>query len=238
VEDGRFAVIAGRHDSGAKTILGESGSFTGNDLVKKLLAHPATADRIVFKLCRLFFGEKGVPVEAKKALTAGLRERGLDIGWAVATILKSQGFFASANIGNRVLGPVELVAGSVRALGLFEPSASTLALADWSARIGQDLFEPPNVGGWPDGRGWAHTRSLIARANYASALVSGTNAGRPIAYDPRAAARAAGFADAAGVLTYHHRLLFGTDPSAEMRRRVEGANPAIVLLSSPEAQLG
>jgi uncharacterized protein (DUF1800 family) len=105
--------------------------------------------------------------------------------------------------------------------------------------MGQDLFEPPNVGGWPHGRAWAHSRGLIARANFAAALVSGPNAGRPTAYDPKATARAAGFsADAAGALTYHHRLLFGTDPSAEMRRRVSGANVATVLLSSPEAQLG
>jgi hypothetical protein len=80
---------------------------------------------------------------------------------------------------------------------------------------------------------------MIARANYAAALVSGPNAGRPVPYDPRAAARAAGFAaDEAGVLTYHHRLLFGTDATAEARRRLAGANVATALLSSPEAQLG
>jgi uncharacterized protein (DUF1800 family) len=238
VEDGQFTVNAGRHDTGAKSILGRKGELTGDDLVKTLLGHPATADRIVFKLCRLFFGEKGVPAEARKALAAGLRERALDISWAVTTILKSHSFFAPENMGNRVLNPVEFVAGTVRALGLFDPAPSTLALADWSARMGQDLFEPPNVGGWPGGRGWIHTRSLIARSNFVAALIRGPNVGRREPYDPRSAARAAGFSDPAGVLTYHHRLLFGVDPSAEMRRRIGEANAAIVLLSSPEAQLG
>jgi uncharacterized protein (DUF1800 family) len=238
VEDGQFAVNAARHDTGEKTILGSKGAWTGDDLVKILLGQPATADRIVFKLCRQFFGEKGVPAEAKKSLAAGLRERGLDVGWAVATILKSHAFFAAENIASRVLGPVEFVAGAARALGLFDPAPSTLALADWAARMGQDLFEPPNVGGWPGGRAWIHTRSLIARANFAAALIRGPNVGRREPYDPRAAARAAGFADPAGVLTYHHRLLFGTDPRADMRRRIGDANVAIVLLSSPEAQLG
>jgi uncharacterized protein (DUF1800 family) len=239
VEDGRFARNAARHDAGKKTILGQTGAWTGDDLMRLLLTQSATANRIVFKLGRQFFGERGVPAEAKKALAAGLRERDLDVGWAVATILKSRAFFAAANLGNRVLCPVEFVAGAVRALGLFDPAASTLALAHWSARIGQDLFEPPNVGGWPNGRGWIHTRSLIARANFAAGLVRGPNAGRPGPYDPKAAARAAGFAgDGAGVLSYHHRLLFGSDPTAEVRRRVAGANVATVLLSSPEAQLG
>jgi uncharacterized protein (DUF1800 family) len=238
VDEGAFAVKSAGHDDGQKTILGKTGAFSGDDLVKMLLGHPATADRLVFKLCRLFFGEKGVAEAARKALAAGLRGKELDLGWAVGTILKSREFFATANIGNRVLGPAEFVAGAVRALGLFDPAPSTLALADWSARMGQDLFEPPNVGGWPSGRAWIHTRSLIARANFAAALVQGPNAGRPTPYDPKAAARAAGFStDAAGVLSYHHRLLFGTDPSAEMKRRVGGTNAASVLLSSPQAQI-
>lgn len=238
VEDGQFAFQPSRHDAGEKTILGKAGAWAGDDLLKMLLGHPATARRIVFKLCRLFFGEKGVAPEAKESLAAGLRERGLDVGWAVATVLNSKAFFVAENVGNRVLGPAEFVAGSVRALGLFDPAPSTLALADWSSRIGQDLFEPPNVGGWPTGRGWVHTRALIARANFATALLSGPNAGRPLAYDAPAAAKAVGFADPEGVLIYHHRLLFGTDPSPEVRRRLTGANAVPALLSSPEAQLG
>jgi hypothetical protein len=124
---------------------------------------------------------------------------------------------------------------------MFDPAPSTLALADWSARIGQDLFEPPNVGGWPGGRAWIHTRGLVARANYAAALIAGTNAGRPAPYDPAALPRKYGFgADADSVLTFHHRLFFGTDPTAEVRRRTAGAAGAgaiTILLSSPAAQL-
>jgi uncharacterized protein (DUF1800 family) len=237
VEDGQFAFQPSRHDAGEKTVLGKTGAWSGDDLVKALLANPATSRRIVFKLCRVFFGEKGAPAEARESLAAGLRERGLDVGWAVTIILNSKAFFTAENVGTRVLGPAEFVAGSVRALGLLDPSPSTLALADWSSRVGQDLFEPPNVGGWPGGRAWVHSRALIARANFATALLSGPNAGRPVAYDAAAAAKDAGFADPAGVLTYHHRLLFGTDPSPEARRRLAGANVVAALLSSPEAQL-
>jgi hypothetical protein len=46
-------------------------------------------------------------------------------------------------------------------------------LADWVTRIGQDLFNPPNVGGWPERRSWLGSRSIIARANFAAALVEG-----------------------------------------------------------------
>ena len=242
VEDGRFAEVSARHDGGRKTILGKTGTWTGADLVRLLLDHPGTAERIALKLCRQFFGEKAVSPAAVKELTAVLRKHDLDVGWAVGVVLKSRLFFADANLGSRVLSPVEYVVGAARALELFEPAPSTLALADWSARMGQDLFDPPNVGGWPGGRAWLHTRSMIARANYAAALITGPDAGRSSPYRPPVLPRKHGFGSGAdAVLTFHHRLLFGTDPPAVVRRRLAGADDrrmVFMLLSSPEAQLG
>jgi uncharacterized protein (DUF1800 family) len=241
VMDEKFAENAARHDNGEKTILGHTGKWGGSDLVKILLSQPATARRIATKLCRLFFGETAVVPEAVTGLATALFDHELNIGWAVGTILKSRAFFADANLGTRVLSPVEYVVGSARALEMFDPAPSTLALADWSARIGQDLFEPPNVGGWPGGRAWIHTRGLVARANYAAALVDGGNAGRPSPYDLTALPRKYGFgADTDSVLTFHHRLLFGTDPTSEARHRgteAGGGKAVIILLSSPQALL-
>jgi uncharacterized protein (DUF1800 family) len=242
VEDDRFAEMADRRDEGSKTILGNVGQWAGSDLVRILLAQPATAERIAVKLCRLFFGENIVPSEAVKALADGLREHDLDIGWATSVILKSDRFFADANLGSRVLSPVEYVVGSVRALELIDPAPSTLALADWSGRMGQELFEPPNVGGWPGGRVWLNTRTMIVRANFVTALMAGPNVGRSTPYDPAGLARKYGFAsDPGGSLVFHHRLFFGVDPCDELRKRLAGVDAQkvmAVLLSSPEGQLG
>jgi uncharacterized protein (DUF1800 family) len=242
VDEDKFAENPQRHDDGEKTVLGKTGKWTGTDLVNLLLKQSATADRLAAKLVKTFFGEGACPADAVKELAAGLRERDLDIDWAVGTVLRSRLFFADANVRTRVTPPAEFVTAAVRALGLFDPAPSTLAMADWSARMGQDLFDPPNVGGWPGGRAWVTSRGLVARANYAAALVEGPNTGRAVPYDPAAAAKAAGFGQArADVLTYHHRLLFGTDPPAELTQRLtplDGRKLVTALLSSPEAQLG
>jgi uncharacterized protein (DUF1800 family) len=242
VENDRFAEAPARHDEGRKTVLGQSGNWTGTDLVNRLVRHPATAERLAGKLVKAFFGEGACPPEAHQELAAGLREHDLDAGWAVGVILRSRLFFADANVGTRVVSPAEFTAALVRALGLFDPAPSTLAMADWSARMGQDLFDPPNVGGWPGGRAWISSRALIARANYAAALVAGPSAGRTDPYNPAAAAKAAAFGTGgADVLVYHHRLLFGTDPARELTARLsglEGRKGVTALLSSPEAQLG
>jgi uncharacterized protein (DUF1800 family) len=242
VDEGKFVEVAERHDDGEKVILGAQSKFNGTALLELLLKQPSVADRLAMKLVRLFFGEDGVSANASRELAKGLRERDLDLGWAVGTVLRSRLFFADANVRSRVLMPVEYVTGSARVLELFDPAPSPLAMADWSARMGQDVFDPPNVGGWPVGKKWVHSRGLIARANYVTALVTGPNSGRGITYDPAAEAKKHGFGSAfADVLTFHHRLLFGSDPTAETRKRFESLSPTkmvIALLSSPEAQLG
>src|SRR5262249_11671944 len=133
VGDGKFAEDAARHDDGEKTILGRTGSWKGDDLVRLLLDQPATAERLAWRLGERFTGEGLVNGGEGKALASGLRDPGLDIGWGVATVLRSRAFFAEANLGTRILGPVEYVVGSARALALFEPPPGTLLLADWAS---------------------------------------------------------------------------------------------------------
>ena len=96
----RIFEIARWHDDGDKTILGKTGKWNGSDLVKLLLEHPATAERLTTKLCRQFFGESVVEPEAIKALAAGLRENDLNIGWAVGAILKSERFWRMPTLAN------------------------------------------------------------------------------------------------------------------------------------------
>ena len=145
--DDDFHENGAQHDDGEKTILGRTGRFKGGDLVALLLKQPATARRLAWRICEWLMGEKGVGAAGLDALAAGLRQHNLDIGWAVETVLRSRAFFAEANLGSRVLGPVEFVVGTARALERFDPPPSNLVLSEWSARLGQDLFYPPNVGG-------------------------------------------------------------------------------------------
>ena len=116
-----------------------------------------------------------------------------------------------------MLSPVEYVIGAARALELFEPPCSTLMLAEWCGRLGQDLFYPPNVGGWPGGRSWLTTRSVIGRANFAAGLVEGNWIGRPEPLDASPWRAAHGEND---VIAFYARLLLGTEPSAGVARRM------------------
>jgi uncharacterized protein (DUF1800 family) len=248
----RFREDGAEHDAGMKTILGRRGRWKGDSLVRILLAHPATAQRLAARLCELFLGEAGAGPAGVKALATGLRAHDLDIGWGVETILRSRAFFAEANLATRVLDPVQYVVGPARALEMFEPPPGTLLLAEWAARLGQDLFYPPNVGGWPGGRSWISPQTMIARANFAAALVEGRLFREPAPVDALGLARRHGYGkDQGGVIDFFARLLLGLEPTTPWRDRLtaalgrpKDARPETVrrlvtlILAMPEVQLG
>jgi len=230
VVDGRGRFVPARHDHSAKAVLGRAGPLDLDGLTDLLLDQPATARRLAWRLCHEFLGESTADPAVIQNLADGLRAHGLDVGWGVATVLRSRAFHGGADLGARVVGPVEFAVGAARALEAFDPPPDTSVLADWAARLGQDLFDPPNVGGWPGGRQWITTRSAIGRANYAAALVGGLDVGRPGPIDLRKLADRHGRADDPA---FFARLLLGRDVPAVSARDPDAA---VRLLASPEAQ--
>jgi uncharacterized protein (DUF1800 family) len=102
-----------------------------------------------------------------------LFEHELNIGWGVETILRSNLFWSNANLHSRIAGPVEFMVGTLQALEMSSPPPSTLLISEQLAGVGQDLFYPPNVFGWPGGRAWINTRSILARSRFVSSLIAG-----------------------------------------------------------------
>ena len=198
------------------------GRVRRDGLAAMLLEHPATSRRLAWRLCHEFLGEGRSTSAAIEALADGLRAHDLDIGWGVATVLRSRLFFDAANLGRRIASPIEFVVGAVRALEMLDPPPSTPVLADWCGRLGQDLFYPPNVGGWPGGRSWITTRSAIGRANFAAALVDGESVGLRRPFDPLALAARHGQGRNP---SFFAQLLLGAD-GPEVPLDAPGAGPA------------
>jgi uncharacterized protein (DUF1800 family) len=251
VVDGAFRNVDARRDDEPKTILSGRGRLNGNDLVAILLDHPATADRLARRLCGFYFGEDAITDDAIAALAADLRTHRLDIGRAVATILRSRAFFAAVNVHSQVVDPVSFVIAPVRSFELLDPPPSTLVLADWAARLGQDLFYPPNVGGWPGGRSWLSTRAIVGRANYAAALVDGHGVGRPEPLDALGLARKQGRDRGPDdLVAFCAELVLGGEPDPAWPARIAAAlgpesewgpsaarRAVALILACPESQI-
>lgn len=173
VRQNEFCNLKSLHDEGEKTILRHTGNFDGDDLIDILIDEPAVARRLAWRLTSEFFGRGVVDDAALAELAEGLRTHNLDIHWGVKTILRSQLFFSDKNINSRVCDPVTFLIAPLRAIECWRNPPGTLILAEWIERMGQDLFSPPNVGGWAGGKSWLSTRAVVARTNYASALTEG-----------------------------------------------------------------
>jgi len=248
IVEGEFADQTTRHDAGEKQILGERGDLTGDKLLELLIAQPATARRLARRVTGALLGDHGASEAEIEALAAGLRERQLDLGWAVATVLRSQRFFAAENLKSRVAGPVDFVIGALTALELNVSPPSTLLLADWTARMGQDLFYPPNVGGWKEGRSWLSSRTIVARANFAAALADG-QLWTPVQTPALAAlcARHGVATELETAVPWFVELLWGAAPTLAVEEVVKSASAAppeqrlaravALLLARPESQV-
>jgi uncharacterized protein (DUF1800 family) len=171
---GAFEFRPGQHDDGIKTVLGRSGRLDGDDVVDRLLAHPATAEFVVRKLWREFVSPDSQAAEVSR-IAAAFRTSGYEIRVALRALLLSDAFWAPANRGVLVRSPVELVVGT---LGTFEATVPDYApFALLVARLGQNLFAPPSVKGWPGGETWIDATTLLQRKQFLLALFRGQDLG-------------------------------------------------------------
>ena len=83
---------------------------------------------------------------------------------SMSMLLRSNVFYSPRAYRALVKSPVEFVVGAHKQLGL-EPDRSTARRRRCSA-MGQMLFYPPNVAGWPGGANWLTSQMLIARENF------------------------------------------------------------------------
>ncbi len=165
-----FAFDARLHDSGPKTVLGQTGAWDGGDVVRIVLEQPAAARFLVRKLYRFLVSEKAVPPDSLlEPLCESFRKSDYDIAELVRTILSSRHFYSDHAFRQRVKGPVEYVLGAVQAVyrryGEEEADYRSLpqqVLVDRLGAMGQLLFAPPNVKGWPGGPSWLNTSTMLA----------------------------------------------------------------------------
>jgi hypothetical protein len=170
---------AAMHDDGAKTVLGQTGKWNGDDVLRILLDRPEAARFLVRKLYRYFISETHDPPAALlEPLAESFRKSDYDIAALMKTMLGSRHFFSEHAYRQRVKSPPEFVLGAARSVVHPTEEQETVKLppaplANRMAAMGQDLFAPPNVKGWPHGRAWLNTSTVLARTNFAQQVAAG-----------------------------------------------------------------
>ena len=155
-----------QHDGGVKTIFGQSGRWSAEDVLRLCLEHPAHAPFLVGKLWEFFITEP-LPAGTRARLSARYVASGLQLRPLVRSILAHPALYANLGADEMVKWPAVLVAGQLRTM------QAPVDVSDWNvlmASMGQTLFSPPSVAGWDWGTRWLSSNAMRARFGVANVL--------------------------------------------------------------------
>ena len=167
---GDFIFRERQHDDGSKNFLGKTGNCNGDDILNIILEQKQTARFIAQKTYRYFVNMDPEP-DKIEWLASRFYQSGYQIEALMTDIFTSDWFYNENNIGTKIKSPVELLVGIRRILPMqLENEASQLLL---ERLLGQVLFYPPNVAGWPGGKNWIDSSTLMMRLRIPQLIYAG-----------------------------------------------------------------
>jgi len=165
---GEFYIKQELHDNGKKTFLGKTDYFNGEDIIQMIFENPRSGEYIVEKIY-FFLTGKVIAAKRKESLSKSFYNSNYHIGTLVKAILSDDDFYTEDKIGTRVKSPIELLVGIMRITQIqFDNAISAIKIQQ---RLGQELFKPPNVSGWPSGRAWLDLSTISERLNLSNELL-------------------------------------------------------------------
>lgn len=168
-----FVTSATIHDSGNKTILGQTGPWTGDDAIAIILGHSdargSVSGRFIGGKLWTFFVYADPPDFIVDQLASIWVSSGRSIREMLRAIFTSPEFYEPHARKTWVRTPVEY---SVAAVRMLEGSSDFATPAASLIGMGQTLFEPPDAKGWDWGLSWMNTGTLFNRATLTNVLAS------------------------------------------------------------------
>ena len=177
--------IPADHNDLTKHYLGQTGNLDYKDVVRILADNPATPWFICRKLFTFFVYENPSNDDLKPLVDAYV-QNGHSMGAVMRTLLLSPQFSSTKAYRSRIKSPTEYTVGAYRALNI---QGNGSGLPTYPTLMGQTLFDPPNVAGWPGDKVsalWLNSGTWMTRLNYIDALLvrgNFTRQGRPTPLD-------------------------------------------------------
>jgi len=209
------------HDNKPKIVLGhriDAGGMKDGEQVLDLLARdPHTAHHISFEIARHFVSDN--PPDALVSRMAETFEAtDGDIRAVLHTMIVSPEFWSKDAYRAKIKTPFELVASAARAAGA--EADLPLTLVQWSARIGEPLYQAQPPTGYSDKASeWVNTGALLNRMNYSLTLASGRMVG--VRVDAASLLGTGDTTDANAVLDRAVAVLLSGEASPQTRETLE-----------------
>jgi uncharacterized protein (DUF1800 family) len=166
---GTFVFRARQHDAGPKTFRGKTGNFSGEQILSMVLEDKQTARFITRKIWTYLVSHETTDEKILTSLSESFYKSDYNIEKLLSSIFSSDWFYEERFTGNRIKSPVDFLAGMLTHTGgEFENPESLVFI---QRALGQILFQPPNVGGWPTGKEWIDSSSLTFRLSLPSIML-------------------------------------------------------------------
>ncbi|HEY7976088.1 MAG TPA: DUF1800 domain-containing protein, partial [Ktedonobacterales bacterium] len=174
IRDGKGVFEPRRFYEGTITYLNHTGHLGLSDVVSIVCAHPATPGHIARRMWSYFVYDNPSQSDLQPLVDA-YHQSNHQIGAMVTAMFNSPAFFSEKAYRARVKSPTEFVVGAVRATGVTPNLAALTIMGQATAAMGQTLFDPPNVAGWPGDMlspVWMSTQAWISRVNFVNLLLA------------------------------------------------------------------
>lgn len=165
-KDGKHVINPRQHDTGIKTIFGNTGNFGGEEVLDMILENKNTARFIATKVYRFFVREN-----PEKSHVEELAEVFFNSDYNISEMMRYlfmvPWFYQSK--GEIIKSPISLLVTLGKIFNLNYAHDQTLVKVQ--RYLGQTLFDPPNVAGWPGGRKWIDSSRMAFRLRLASLIL-------------------------------------------------------------------
>ena len=138
---------------------------SADEFIDLVISHPAFGEFISKKFYNEFVDLNDPSAEDLAILVSTLRKYDFSIIKLLKATISLRKFWDNNNRLTLVKSPIELVYGTARTTGVqgWKKQNNLSWLLFLSKDFGQDLFNPPNIAGWPTGKEWLSGQFLEKR---------------------------------------------------------------------------
>ena len=203
--------------NGPVTFLGQSGAFDTQAVIDRILAQPATAPFIAGKVAQQFVS----PLPDQRfvnELGDIFRRSKYDLKALMRAVFASDQFSSPAGYRALLKSPTELMVHAAKALGV---AGLSKVIVTAGSGMGQSVFDPPDVNGWPNNAAWISSNTVVERVNFVTAAL----------------AHAKALPSASGAVHTHLEGIVSTQTANLFNQAADERSRWFIALASPEFQL-
>ncbi|PBQ32723.1 hypothetical protein CNR22_13375 [Sphingobacteriaceae bacterium] len=168
-ETASFDFKAKQHDDQEKTIFNMTGNFGGEHVINMILNNKQTAYFLCTKMYRYYVNEV-VNEEHVKELADFYYHSQYNTGALLRKIMQSSWFYSVENAGAIIKSPIDYLVVMSRQFKITYTNYNVLF--QLQRALGQQLFYPPNVAGWPGGKTFIDSTTLLLRMKLPSVILN------------------------------------------------------------------